>query len=113
SDALGGALPQGRDAEDRSYVELAPPARPGGGTNRDSAAVVRASAAFDRVDTVARLAPLDMATVVNEQGRRFERRVFSGNDRWGVLADGSIWVARVYQNRVDWRSPNGTWQKGE
>jgi hypothetical protein len=39
--------------------------------------------------------------------------VFSGVDRWGVLPDGSVWIARVYENRVDWRSPEGKWQKGE
>ncbi|HEY0351260.1 MAG TPA: hypothetical protein VGC48_04010, partial [Gemmatimonadales bacterium] len=37
---------------------------------------------------------------------------FSGVDRWGVLPDGSLWVARVYNNRVDWRSPDGKWTKG-
>ena len=51
--------------------------------------------------------------MVGEAGRRFERRVFSGLDRWGVLPDGSLWVARVYDNRVDWRSPDGTWVRGE
>jgi hypothetical protein len=49
---------------------------------------------------------------MGEAGRRFERRVFSGMDRWGVLPDGSVWIARVYDNRVDWRSPDGKWSKG-
>ena len=47
------------------------------------------------------------------QARRFERRVFSGADQWGALPDGSLWVARVYDNRVDWRDPSGTWTRGE
>ena len=53
-------------------------------------------------DTVIRLAPLDVAEVISEGRRRFERRLLSGQDRWGVLPDGSLWVARVQQNRVDW-----------
>jgi hypothetical protein len=59
------------------------------------------------------LAPLDVAEVIGDAGRRFERRVFSGTDHWGVLADGSLWVARVYHNRVDVRSPDGRWTKGQ
>jgi len=112
SDALGGALPQARDAAGPGhwYAELAPPGGLSG--SRDSAAVVRADVATGHADTVARLAPLDVATVMGDRGRRFERRVFSGNDRWGVEPDGAVWVARVYGNRVDWRSPDGTWRKG-
>jgi hypothetical protein len=30
-----------------------------------------------------------------------------------VVPDGSVWVARVYDNRVDWRSPSGEWTRGE
>ena len=60
-----------------------------------------------RIDTVARLAPLDIAEVAGEQGRRFERRVFSGDDEWGALPDGTLWVARTYQNRVDWIDSSG------
>jgi hypothetical protein len=30
-----------------------------------------------------------------------------------VVPDGSVWVARVYDNRVDWRSPRGEWTRGE
>ena len=65
------------------------------------------------VDTLARLAPADMAEVVGDAGTRFEQRVFSGSDRWGILPDGSVWVARVYENRVDWRGADGKWQRGD
>ena len=61
-----------------------------------------------RVDTIARLAPIDLAKVASPTGERFERRVFSGVDRWGVYPDGTVWLARVYHNRVDFRSPDGT-----
>lgn len=113
ADAVRGALPQARDAAGRFYFDLYPsPGRDGGG-NRDSAVVVRTDSGSVRVDTIARLTPLDVAEVLSEQGRRFERRVFSGQDRWGVLPDGSLWVARVYANRVDWRSPDGEWRRGD
>ncbi|MDQ3427903.1 MAG: hypothetical protein M3477_08760 [Gemmatimonadota bacterium] len=112
-DAARGALPRGRDAQGRYYYELMPPPGPDGSGNRDSAAVIRAGPGGQDVDTIARLAPLDVAEVMGDAGRRFERRVFSGNDRWGVLSDGSLWVARVYENRVDWRDPDGDWTRGE
>jgi hypothetical protein len=112
-DAARGALPRGRDAAGNFYLELSPRPGPDGSGNRDSAAVVRLSAGLARFDTVARLAPLDMAEVSGDAGRRFERRALSGVDRWGVLPDGSLWVARVYENRVDWRGPDGAWTRGD
>ena len=108
-----GTLPRARDTTGRFYLDLYPPPGPDGSGNRDSAAVLRTDPQLTRVDTLARLAPADVAEVVGEAGRRFERRVFSGLDRWGVLPDGSLWVARVYDNRVDWRSPEGAWLRGE
>jgi hypothetical protein len=107
-----GTLPRARDAAGRYYLDLYPAPGPDGSGNRDSAAVVRADPGLSRIDTVARLAPLDIAEVMGDAGRRFERRVFSGVDRWGVLPDGSLWVARVYDNRVDWRSSDGKWSRG-
>jgi hypothetical protein len=108
-----GALPRARDANGRFYLDLYPAPGPDGSGNRDSVAVVRTDPELTRVDTIAQLAPLDIAEVVGDAGRRFERRVFSGVDRWGVLSDGSLWVARVYDNRVDWRSPEGKWSRGK
>ena len=112
-DAARGALPRARDTAGNFYLELAPRPGPDGSGNRDSAAVVRVSATLERFDTVARLAPLDVAEVSGESGRRFERRALSGVDRWGVLPDGSVWVARVYDNRIDWRGPDGKWTRGD
>jgi hypothetical protein len=113
SDAIRGSLPQARDAQGRFYADLFPRPGPDGSGNRDSAAVLRTDAAFTSADTIARLAPLDVAEVVGDAGRRFERRVFGGVDRWGAIADGSLWVARVYENRVDWRTPEGRWREGQ
>ena len=38
--------------------------------------------------------------------------VFAPNDFFGARADGSAWVARGKENRVDWRSSAGTWSLG-
>jgi hypothetical protein len=113
SDAVRGKLPRARDAAGRFYLDLYPRPGPDGSGNRDSAAVLQADSGLTRADTIARLAPLDIAEVIGDAGRRFERRVFSGVDRWGVLPDGSLWTARVYDNRVDWRSPDGRWSRGQ
>lgn len=109
---LRGALPRARDAAGNFYVELRPAPGPDGSGNRDSASVLRVTPA-GAVDTVARLAPLDLAKVASPSGERFEQRVFSGTDRWGVHADGTVWLARVYHNRVDRVLPDGKAAKGE
>ena len=91
-----------------STCELAPAARARrSGQPRLGRGGADADPGSTRVDTIARLAPLDIAEVTGDAGRRFERRVFSGADQWGALPDGSVWVARVYENRVDWRDPDG------
>jgi hypothetical protein len=108
-----GALPSERDASGSWYLELKPAPGPDGSGNRDSAVVVAADPVFRTLDTVAQLAPLDLAEVTGDAGRRFEPRALSGTDRWGALADGSVWVARVSENRVDWRSPDGEWEEGD
>jgi hypothetical protein len=111
--AVRGTLPRARDQAGSFYLDLFPLPGPDGSGNRDSAAVVRIDTTWRRADTLARLAPLDIAEVQGDAGRRFERRVFSGVDRWGVLPDGSLWVGRVYDNRVDWRGPDGQWTRGQ
>ena len=107
-----GALPHGRDSAGQWYVELPPAPRRDGGGNRDSAAVVRVAPDFSRVDTVARLSPLDLAEVQSDAGVRLERRLLSGTDRWGELGDGTVWIARVFQNRVDFVRPDGSEVRG-
>jgi hypothetical protein len=113
SSLVRGALPRARDAAGQWYFELTPPSRPDGSGNRDSAAIVRTNPDFTKADTVARLAPLDLAEVNGDAGRRFERRLLSGTDHWGVLSDGTVWVARVNQNRVDWFARDGKVTHGE
>lgn len=106
-DGFRGALPRERDAAGRWYFELRPPPGPQGRGNLDSAVVLRTDPDFARADTVLRLAPFDMVEVIGDGGRRLERRLLSGQDRWGVLPDGAIWVARIADNRVEWRDTAG------
>ena len=111
-DRLRGILPRARDAARQWYFEVPPPPSRDGSSNQDSAAVVRATADLARFDTIVRLSPLDLAEVEDQSGRRFERRIFSGTDEWGVLREGTVWVARVYVNRVDWISSEGRTHRG-
>lgn len=105
-------FPKARDAAGRFYFE--PP--PVGGTDGqglvDSGAVVRSSPDLVRYDTVARLAPPPSSEVTRDQRRRLERMVFGGQDRWGVRADGSFWVARIARNRVTWTDAAGKSHRG-
>ena len=111
--ALKGALPAARDAAGQLYFELKPVLMPDGRGSRDSTMVVRASPDLAKFDTVARLSPLDLAEVEDAQGKRFERRVFSGLDEWGVFRDGTVWVTRVYQNYLVQLPPAGKPVRGE
>lgn len=111
ADALRGALPRARGAQGTWLFELrSAPGRDGSG-NRDSAAIIRV--AGTAMDTVARLAPFDLAEVVSDGRPRLERRLLSGQDRWGVTPGGRLWVARVDKNRVDWVTSDGRLTRGE
>jgi hypothetical protein len=106
---LRGALPQAGDGSGRLYSKLPAIGRAG---IHDSAVLVRTEADRLSSDTVANLAPLDMVEIRGDRGVRFERRVLSGEDAWGVRVDGAVWVARVGQNRVTWFTPDGEARDG-
>jgi hypothetical protein len=111
---VNGALPRARDGQGWFYSAVYPPARNDGSGNRDSAYIVSLSRDMRTADTLARLAPPDIAEVMGQGGsRRFTPRAMSGRDEWGVLSNGRIWIARINQNRVDWRSPDGKWREGQ
>ena len=98
--ATRGNMPKARDAAGQYYFEVPPIAGPDGGGLKDSAAIVRGNATLTAFDTIAHLAPLDIAEVAEQRGKRYERMVFSGNDWWGVRPDGRLWIARVRRNEV-------------
>jgi hypothetical protein len=108
-DALHGALPQASDGAGRFYSKLPPR---GGAGSGDSAVIVRTAPGKQSADTIAALAPLDLAEVHSDRGVRLERRILSGEDAWGVRVDGAVWIARVGQNRVTWFMPDGQQRVG-
>jgi hypothetical protein len=108
-----GTLPRARDGQGNWYLQFNPAPGPDGGGRRDSSVVVRFPTDFSRGDTILRLSPPDLAQVRGDAGLRYERRVFSGEDAWGVVPDGSVWVARVLPNRVDWLGPDGKVTRGQ
>jgi hypothetical protein len=99
--ATRGILPRARDAAGQLYFEVPPLPGPDGSGNRDSISIVRADPGLTRFDTVAKLAPLDVAEMQLPGGRRYERLLLSGKDEWGVRPDGRLWIARVNANRVN------------
>jgi hypothetical protein len=105
ADALRGSYPRTRDAAGQWYFEIGPIAGRDGSGNRDSSAVVRADPLLTRFDTIARLSAPDLAQVEREGGLRYEARALSGRDRWGVMRDGTLWIARVNQNFIEWFLP--------
>ena len=110
--ASRGTLPQARDGAGFLYLAVRPRPNADGSGNLDSAAIVRTTPTFDALDTVAMLAPLDLEQVVGDAGRRYERKVFSGEDAWGVFPDGAMWIARIKHNRVWWLPPGGEARRG-
>ncbi len=106
-DVLRGALPRGRDAAGQWYFQIDPEPKDDGSGLLDSAAVVRGDPQLTRFDTLARLAAPDLAITQGMNGNRYQRRALSGSDLWGVEPDGTLWLARVYQNQIEWHSRAG------
>lgn len=85
---------------------------PGQELEFDSLSLVRITPGDTVADTVARLKlPVWGRGQFGEQ-QKIVSTIFSGRDLFGVLPDGSIWVARASNNAVDWRAPDGTWTRG-
>lgn len=63
-------------------------------------------------DTVGRLYEVGWAVVKFRDGVTRMRRLYESGDQWGVLPDGSLWILRGQQNRVDRRTPDGKWTIG-
>ena len=110
--AARGSLPAARDGSGAWYAELRPQVRANGGGTPDSTWLLRLSDGGTRADTVGALSPADLAEVRTDAGRRFETRVLSGHDGWGVRADGTVWIARVHGNTVELRTPDGRVHRG-
>jgi hypothetical protein len=85
---------------------------PGDTTRPDSIAVLRIGLASGKVDTVAQLAAPVFGSARFGDQQQQAATVFAPNDFFGVLPNGTAWVARGGENRVDWRTPDGRWSRG-
>jgi hypothetical protein len=86
---------------------------PGRSLRPDSIPVLRIALKTGAVDTVARLATPEYGDAKFGEQVQQAAKVFAPNDYFGVLPDGTAWLARAGDNRVDWRTPDGKWSRGE
>jgi hypothetical protein len=86
---------------------------PGRSLRPDSIPVLRMRVASGAVDTVALLAAPEYGDAVFGEQVQQAAKVFAPNDFFGILPDGTAWIARARENRVDWRSSDGTWTRGQ
>ena len=85
---------------------------PGRSVRPDSIPVLRLTLAGGAVDTVGMLASPKYGDATFGEQVQEAATVFSPNDFFGVLPDGTAWIARGRDNRVDWRPPGGKWTPG-
>ena len=86
---------------------------PGRPVRPDSIPVLRLTVKGGMVDTVALLAGPEYGDATFGEQVQQAAKVFAPNDFFGVLPDGTAWIARGRENRVDWRSPDGRWTHGQ
>jgi hypothetical protein len=86
---------------------------PGRTLRPDSIPVLRIALKTGAVDTIAKLAPPEYGDATFGDQVQQAAKVFAPNDYFGVLPDGTVWVARGKENRVDWRSADGRWSRGK
>jgi hypothetical protein len=79
----------------------------------DSIPVLRLTVKGGMVDTVGFLAGPEYGDATFGDQVQQAAKVFAPNDFFGVLPDGTAWIARGRENRVDWRSPDGRWTQGQ
>ncbi len=87
-------------------------AEPGHAVRPDSVPVLRIALKTGKVDTVANLSSPEYGDAIFGEQMQQAAKVFAPNDFFGVLPNGTAWLARGRQNRVDWRSPDGKWIRG-
>ncbi|MGH7508940.1 MAG: hypothetical protein ACREMZ_05675 [Gemmatimonadales bacterium] len=85
---------------------------PGSAVGPDSIPVLRIGLKGGSVDTIAQLAAPEYGDATIGEQVQQAAKVFAPNDHFGVLGDGTVWVARGRENRVDWRTPDGRWIRG-
>jgi hypothetical protein len=86
---------------------------PGRVLRPDSIPVLRIGLKSGKVDTVANLASPEYGDALFGEQTQQAAKVFAPNDFFGVLPNGTAWLARGHENRVDWRAIDGTWTRGK
>jgi hypothetical protein len=86
---------------------------PGHAVHPDSIPVLRITLNRGGMDTVAMLRAPEFGSATFGEQAQEAAVVFAPNDFFGVLSDGTAWVARGHENRVDWRAPDGKWTIGK
>lgn len=111
---------RGTDARGHVLTTTAPPLREGKPTlgKGDSIAAVIVTFATGALDTVGRLrtAPLTIWTERDQAGKVTRAGLtyppFSVGEEPLLFSDGWVAIARLDPYRVDWRAPDGRWQRG-
>ncbi len=85
---------------------------PGQELDFDSLPILRVHATDTLADTIAHLKLPVWGRGQFGVQQKIVSTIFSGRDLFGVLPDGSLWVARASNNAVDWLAPDGKWTRG-
>jgi hypothetical protein len=94
------------------YQEILGGGEPGKAARPDSIPVLRITFKSYKADTIVKLRAPEFGSARFGEQVQETVKVFAPNDFFGVLSDGTAWVARGHENRVDWRAPDGTWIPG-
>ena len=111
--SFGGVL----DTVGHAFFEQLPANISIGGINeagraKDSTAIYRMTLPGPQYDTVAKIYEIGKVTIRFGDGAAFRPRLYQTPDVWGVLPDGTLWIARGRQNRIDRMSVDGRWTIG-
>ncbi len=85
---------------------------PGQELEFDSLSLLRIMPTDTVADTIARLKLPAWGRGQFGAQQKIVSTIFSGRDLFGVLSDGSVWIARASNNAVEWRAPDGSWTRG-
>lgn len=85
---------------------------PGQELDFDSLPILRVTPTDTVADTVAKLKLPVWGRGQFGAQQKIVSTIFSGRDLFGVMPDGSLWVARASNNAVDWLAPDGKWTRG-
>lgn len=85
---------------------------PGSPVRPDSIPLLRIDLGSGKVDTVARISAPEYGEARFGDQTQTVAKIFAPVDLFGVLPDGSLWVARGRSNSVDWRDAGGRWSRG-